>query len=1626
MADETYNLEARISVDSGGAAKSLDRLVDEFASLNQATNNSSAMIDRWEKRMVSAAGNARTFTTNVGKGSAALKQQASAVANIAAEYQKLSRTQGTNIADMYLKGADEVQIAVQRIKNSETERIGFAKLQSDEYKRLEGEKTRAMQAAEKERLGYARQANQQQIQLDQDARAKEMASLKAAIQARAAIQAQSAKAEGPAYLENARRSVQGLVQQANGLNLSRGLARDFFSEFRNSKDIDKQRAYLDMMDHSMEGLANQRYALYDVAATMLTVTAATTGLVVAANAVEGSFDKSFGQVARTNTDLTAASLQGMRDQLEGLTHELPTAFGQVTEVATLGAQMNISAGALAGFTETVSQFSATTGTSLNETAMSLGRLAQLTGTSEGEISNLASSIYQTGINSVATEQQILEVASQIATAGDLAGFSNTQIIGLSSALASLGVAPEQSRGAIMRVFGDITEAVGTGGAALDAFAATSGMSASDFKSQWGTNSQEVFSGYLQGLSQLDKGLLDVTLKQQGFINVRDRNVLSRLANNTEVYTTALSDAGTAYSENTALAEGYNVATDNLIDNLTILKNILLDVAQSAGQSAIFNTLAKGAIELAGTLENIASSPVGQVLLGVVGSLTALIGIVAAGVAVWATMYASLLAITTGLRYAQQQGIQTTLSVRALTVELLRGTAASNGYSAALFGLANAETRAASAGKLATGALRGLAMATGIGAILVAVTYAFDGLATAMKSASDRAKDYYSQAGISTDFSEAIKADTAAFAENGEAIRTVSQEVTANQQATDSAKNSILNAAGARQASAGATDEDTAATQNNTAALGENVRAQLANTLASDERINKMWEESQVLRDAGLNMQDLTEAMIASPTGGADYLAQFKDLEFTSVAARRAAIDFNKAVADGQAVVNEAATSQDIFNSIMGDAKVQAEGAAIGMDAMGAATEATGTSISDAVNEIYGSIGATNAVEDALFGVGEALYENGKDFSSYSEAGRANMDAISQAINAMATAAGDDTAMFTSNVAGLLAQLQSQGINTGNELSWVGDMLNNLTGSQFGIDFNSTAARKDILSFIETSIKALQVRAQLERQNIAAANAANAQAKLSASVFSSAGTPAPLRMVATPSTAELDSLNSSIKAMEGLYSSANKAASASKGMANGAKSAGSSMQQGYKKAADAAAEAADKTKDLQEEVVTLEDYANDLSGVMDRVLGLMFGNQNASDSVFSTIASMKDDIADSAKAIMDARAAVRGFRSDVTDARIRVTELTAELRSLKADKKILEYQLSVAVEYGDDLRAAEIRGELAEKNAEITSTEKDRKDATNEVAQALKDLAAAQKAVQQAINDSSTSLTGNSKVARENRARVQELIKAYKDQITTAAANGASQSQLRALTARLSGEFSAQMRQMGYNRSEVNKYKNAFSEFSSVVKKVPRNVTVTARAATHAAAMALNEFAARKRTATVGVKLGNTPSVGSINAGTLKPSGVSVGSGGMTTPKISAKSVNVGGGAGKPYAFRKNGGRVDYLAAGGVGGVFPGAPKGTDTVPTWLTPGEFVQKRAAVDKYGLPFMNAVNSLQFPKYLANGSGNGSAGAPGVQIVELLPRQLNQLAQMVSATVAIDGKVVATSVNNQNRNSSIRKVG
>lgn len=60
-----------------------------------------------------------------------------------------------------------------------------------------------------------------------------------------------------------------------------------------------------------------------------------------------------------------------------------------------------------------------------------------------------------------------------------------------------------------------------------------------------------------------------------------------------------------------------------------------------------------------------------------------------------------------------------------------------------------------------------------------------------------------------------------------------------------------------------------------------------------------------------------------------------------------------------------------------------------------------------------------------------------------------------------------------------------------------------------------------------------------------------------------------------------------------------------------------------------------------------------------------------------------------------------------------------------------------------------------------------------------------------------------------------------------------------------------------------------------------------------------------------------------------------------------------------YRYQNTGGAVYRARGGGV--PFPGRPRGTDTVPVWATPGEYIHNKQAVKAFGIDFMRKVNNL-----------------------------------------------------------------
>lgn len=644
-------------------------------------------------------------------------------------------------------------------------------------------------------------------------------------------------------------------------------------------------------------LPRLRYALYDVSTTLGIVSAGLSALSVGATVAAASFETSFTNVERT-TLATGARLESIRRELLGLSREIPLAFSEITTIASLGAQLGIADTDLSGFAETVAKFSATTNVSVETAAQSFGALGELLNVSASQYENLGSAIALVGVNSVATESEILSVATQIGGVGANAGLSAEYVIGLAGALASLRVPPEQSRGALTRVFQEINRAAAEGGPALQNFANVLGVSTAEAQSLATSNIEGFFDKFIQGLSNLNPQQLTTTLDTLGLAELRVTNTLTRLSSNLNVVGRSFDDANVGFEQGTFLSEVYGKRVDDLAARFQILINSLAELAATAGAALlpILKPIIDGLSAIAQGLSDALSTDAGKIFSGVAIGALALVAALAAIGGTSALTIASLAALKTAV------------------IELGWTAAAggARGFAASLLGVGTAAGSATAGVKVFRTALA----TTGIGLAIVAIS----SLATAFMQAGESAElAFQNFFGGTSGLTDAVLADTQAYQE---AIKSGNAELAADftvvKAATQETANE-LDEAGQRAFYAAqvlgvdlpnALSATEGAMRNASYAIGENTLAWIKNQLIQSDAFKQLVGNEGVANTfAQLGFDIETATAIAAERGSAGLEAYYISLAQTAFEAGKVTIE-QIAVIDGaiaSAVANSSLT-----------------------------------------------------------------------------------------------------------------------------------------------------------------------------------------------------------------------------------------------------------------------------------------------------------------------------------------------------------------------------------------------------------------------------------------------------------------------------------------------------------------------------------------------------------------------------------------------------------------------------------------------------------------------------------------------------------------------------------------------
>lgn len=539
-----------------------------------------------------------------------------------------------------------------------------------------------------------------------------------------------------------------------------------------------------------------------------------------------SQEAAFAQVARVVGETEAASV-GLLARFQEIAQQAPISFEEVARIGQLGAAIGISSQNLGDFTDTIVKFSLTTGVASEEATILLGRIAQMQNVPVSEIDQLGSAILALGTASAATDQEILRVNASIATVSNLFGLTAQQTAGLSAALATLQVRPELSRGALTRVFNELSLAVSDGGTELSKLATVMGMTDEEVTKLFnnpGTRGDFLLA-FIQGLSRAAGvgGDVQGVLRELGVNAVRDIDVFSRLANNVDIVSESFDRANLEFARGTELnrqSKGIYETTSAELQNLSDAFKTLLATLGGPLATAIGGVAANLA-EVIGFFAHL--GPV----VPIVGTLTAVV--ISAGAA-WALYQLAL-----------SKTIQSLIATRELQARLgvttLNAKTAFDVYRGSALGAAQATTTATQSVSAYTSATGRLAVATAQATTsyranlitnqqaAVAATQAVAGTNAQARAVSGALPGFRAYA-IATDFAaQATARNTAAQVASVPTTRALANAaalaaVPLRQQATATAANTAAQAAFRTGTFASATSMQQYAASANTAVLAQ--------------------------------------------------------------------------------------------------------------------------------------------------------------------------------------------------------------------------------------------------------------------------------------------------------------------------------------------------------------------------------------------------------------------------------------------------------------------------------------------------------------------------------------------------------------------------------------------------------------------------------------------------------------------------------------------------------------------------------------------------------------------------------------------------------------------------------------
>lgn len=268
---------------------------------------------------------------------------------------------------------------------------------------------------------------------------------------------------------------------------------------------------------------------------------------------------------------TAEEVAWIKKELLDLAERVPASFEELSWLAAFSAQLWVSKENIIDFVEVATQLWSATNLWAEEAVTWLVKFANVLKVPQDQIRNLGSTLVALGNKFPATEKEILNFASELQTAWVLANYSWQQILWISTAMVSVGINAEAWWSALLKTFGDISNAVIDGGTQLQKYATVAWLSATEFAKRWKEDAGMAFVDFAKWLTESWQDA-NAVLKELDINDIRTVKSLLSLAGAWDLVSQAINEAWVAFDENTALQNEFDNRLKTTDSRLAIVGN----------------------------------------------------------------------------------------------------------------------------------------------------------------------------------------------------------------------------------------------------------------------------------------------------------------------------------------------------------------------------------------------------------------------------------------------------------------------------------------------------------------------------------------------------------------------------------------------------------------------------------------------------------------------------------------------------------------------------------------------------------------------------------------------------------------------------------------------------------------------------------------------------------------------------------------------------------------------------------------------------------------------------------------------------------------------------------------------